>query len=186
MGLSRRHFRFRLACLPPAPSFLVPINSKRLLCRLIKLLLSLFFLQIITYDIRHLMGQRLPSLKICYSHMYQRGSRDPHHEPSQAGSRYGPKSFSFVAPTLWNSLPDQFAPVRSGPVQGRVAKNILRLRELVTIISKQQVILPEHKLRAFLSLEASYATQPKRRILYELNFIVLRIKADPNYLAWLH
>ena len=30
-------------------------------------------------------------------------------------------------------------------------KNILRLRELTTIISKQQVIVPEQKLRALLS-----------------------------------
>ena len=36
-------------------------------------------------------------------------------------------------------------------LQGRIAKNILRLRELVTVISKQQVIVPEQKLRALLS-----------------------------------
>ena len=33
---------------------------------------------------------------------------------------------------------------------GRVAKNILRLRELATIISKQLVIVPEQELRALL------------------------------------
>ena len=36
---------------------------------------------------------------------------------------------------------------------GRVAKNILRLRELATITSKQEVIVPEQKLRALLSYE---------------------------------
>ena len=34
---------------------------------------------------------------------------------------------------------------------GGVAKNILRLRKLVNIISKQSVIVPEHKFRALLS-----------------------------------
>ena len=33
----------------------------------------------------------------------------------------------------------------------RVAENFLRLRELVIIISKQKVIIPEKKLRALLS-----------------------------------
>ena len=32
--------------------------------------------------------------------------------------------------------------------KGRVAKNILRLEELVNIISRQQVIVPEQKVRA--------------------------------------
>ena len=36
-------------------------------------------------------------------------------------------------------------------VQGRVLKIILRLRELVTVISKQKVIVPEQKLKALLS-----------------------------------
>ena len=40
----------------------------------------------------------------------------------------------------------------------RVAKNILRLRELVTIISKQQVIVPEQKVKSALILRKFYAT----------------------------
>ena len=32
--------------------------------------------------------------------------------------------------------------------KGRVAKNILRLGELINIISRQQVIVPEQKVRA--------------------------------------
>ena len=41
---------------------------------------------------------------------------------------------------------------------GRVAKNILRLGELVTIISKQFVIVPEQNVKSALILKKFYAT----------------------------
>ena len=45
-------------------------------------------------------------------------------------------------------------------------KNILRLRELVTIISKQLVIIPEQELRALLSEERFMQTGPGRLFSY--------------------
>ena len=50
-------------------------------------------------------------------------------------------AFSKAPAILWNI----FKLIRG---KGRVAKNILRLRELVTIISKQKIIAPEQKVRA--------------------------------------
>ena len=51
----------------------------------------------------------------------------------------------FFKNQVWNLL------LMAAIGQGRVAKNIKRLSELVTIFSKQKVIVPEQKFRALLS-----------------------------------
>ena len=53
--------------------------------------------------------------------------------------------------TMTSTTPITLFTLNANP--GQVAKNVLRLRELATIISKQEVIVPEQKLRALLSSE---------------------------------
>ena len=57
---------------------------------------------------------------------------------------------------------------------GRVAKNILRLRELATITSKQEVIVPEQKLRALLSYEGFMQPGQTTNWLANVNRLPLR------------